>query len=148
MALLPIAPPYSFDLSTERFRAFGPDLANLWHEGGLHRVVGGREVRMEPAPGGVEVLPLDAATEPVVRTLLGLTFDLSSFADFAASEPHLATIVPRLAGFRPPLAPEPFEALVSSICAQQVSMFAAFAVRNRLIERFGEPGRHAFAFPT
>ena len=33
--------PFDFELSTERFRAFGPDLANLWHDGGLHRVVGG-----------------------------------------------------------------------------------------------------------
>ena len=39
--------PYSFAVSTERFRAFGVDRANLWHEGGLHRVIGGREVRLE-----------------------------------------------------------------------------------------------------
>ena len=58
-AACPIPEPYDFALSTERFRRFGPDLANLWHEGGLHRVVGGREVRIEPAPGGVLVEPLD-----------------------------------------------------------------------------------------
>ena len=140
--------PYDFALSTERFRAFGPDLANLWHEGGLHRVVDRREVRIEPAPGGVEIDPLDAETEPVVRALLGLVFDLDGFASFAAGEPQLAAIVPRLAGFRPPLAPEPFEALVSSVCAQQVSLHAAFAIRNRLIERYGEWGEHAYAFPA
>ena len=39
---------------------------------------------------------------------------------------------------RPPLAPDPFESLVTSISAQQVSLFAAFAIRNRMIERFGE----------
>ena len=42
-----------------------------------------------------------------------------------------------LAGFRPPLAPDPFETLVTSITAQQVSLYAAFAIRNRLIERYG-----------
>ena len=31
--------PFDFGLSTERYRAFGPDLANLWHEDGLHRVL-------------------------------------------------------------------------------------------------------------
>ena len=41
MALLRLPQPFDFEVSTERFRAFGPDLANLWHEGGLHRVVGG-----------------------------------------------------------------------------------------------------------
>jgi DNA-3-methyladenine glycosylase II len=60
----------------------------------------------------------------------------------------LAATVDRLPGFRPPLAPDPFEALVSSITAQQVSLHAAFAVRSRLIEQFGVPAKHAIAFPT
>jgi DNA-3-methyladenine glycosylase II len=148
MALLALPQPYDFELSTDRYRVFGPDLANLWHEGGLHRVVGGREVRIEAASGGVDVEPLDPETEPVVRTLLGLAFDLEEFAAFASSEPVLARFVGGLAGFRPPLAPDPFESLVTSISAQQVSLFAAFAVRNRFVERFGEQAVHAYAFPT
>jgi DNA-3-methyladenine glycosylase II len=56
--------------------------------------------------------------------------------------------VPKLAGFRPPIAPDPFEALVSSITAQQVSLHAAFSIRNRFVERFGVRGEHAYAFPT
>ena len=148
MALLRLPQPYDFALSTERFRAFGPDLANLWHEGGLLRVVDGREVRIEAAPAGVDVEPLDETTEPVVRKLLGLPFDLEGFSEWAAHDGVLAEIVPRLAGFRPPLAPDPFEALVTSITAQQVSLYAAFAIRNRLIERFGEQAGRAHAFPT
>jgi len=146
--LLPLPAPYDFALSTERFRAFGTDPANLWREGGLHRVVGGREVRIEPAPGGVDVEPLDEATRPVVELLLGLPFDLGAFAAWAAGEPVLSGLAVRLAGFRPPLAPDPFEALVSSICAQQVSLFSAFAIRGRLIRRYGVRGVHAHAFPT
>ena len=147
MALLALPEPYDFELSTERFRAFGPDLASLWHEGGLHRVVEGREARIEAASGGVDVEPLDADTEPVVSTLLGRPFDLDAFYAFARSEPVLARLVDGLAGLRPPLAPDPFEALVTSISAQQVSLFAAFAVRNRFVERFGERAVHAYAFP-
>jgi DNA-3-methyladenine glycosylase II len=146
--LLALPEPYDFALSTERFRAFGVDRANLWHEGGLHRVVAGREVRIEAARGGVDVEPLDAETEPVVRRLLGAPFELEPFYAFAAGEPVLVGLVARLAGFRPPLSPDPFEALVSSICAQQVSLFSAFAIRNRFVERYGERGELAYAFPT
>src|SRR5712692_5236062 len=60
----------------------------------------------------------------------------------------LARIVPALRGFRPPLAPDPFESLVTSITAQQVSLFAAFAIRNRLIERYGKRAERAYAFPV
>jgi DNA-3-methyladenine glycosylase II len=149
MALLRLPEPYDFELSTERFRAFGPDLANLWNDGVLYRVVDGREVRIAPADGGVEVEPLDETTDPVVRKLLGLEFgDLDDFYEFAEEEPVLSRLVPRLRGLRPPLAPDPFEAIVSSITAQQVSLFSAFAIRSRLIERFGVRGEHAFGFPT
>ena len=140
--------PYDFDVSTERFRAFGADLANLWHEGGLHRVIAGTEVRIEAAPGGVDVEPLDDDIRPVVEKLLGLEFELPPFYVWAAEQPVLLKLVPRLAGFRPPLAPDPFESLVTSITAQQVSLFAAFAIRTRMIERFGARGDRAYAFPT
>jgi len=146
--LLRLPEPYDFDLSTERFRAFGADRANLWHEGGLHRVIGGREVRIEAAPGGVDVVPLDDETRPVVEKLLGLEFDLPPFYAWAAGRPVLGELVPRLVGFRPPLAPDPFESLVTSITAQQVSLFAAFAIRTRMIERFGERGELAYGFPS
>ena len=148
MALLRLPDPYDFELSTGRYRAFGPDLANLWHDGALYRIVDGREVRIAEAPGGVDVDPLDTRTEPVVSRLLGAPFDLDAFYRFAATELVLAPLVTRLHGLRPPLAPTPFESLVTSITAQQVSLRAAFAIRNRLIERFGGArGRHAVAFP-
>ena len=148
MTLLSIPEPYAFELSTARYRAFGTDLANLWHDDGLHRVVGGREIRITEAPGGVDVEPLDAEIEPVVRKLLGAEFDLDTFYAFASTEPTLAQLVDDLRGLRPPIAVEPFESIVTSITAQQVSLHAAFAIRNRLIERFGVRAEHAYAFPT
>ena len=79
MAFLTVPGPYDFALSTERFRAFGRDAANRWHDDALWRAVGGREVRVAAAPGGVDVEPLDDETRPVVMTLLGTPFDLMSF---------------------------------------------------------------------
>src|SRR3569833_4669420 len=86
MTLVAIPEPYDFDVSTERFRAFGVDLANLWHEGGLHRVIGGVEVRIEPAPGGVDVSPFDEAIRADIETLLGLPFDLRSYYAWVAAD--------------------------------------------------------------
>jgi 3-methyladenine DNA glycosylase/8-oxoguanine DNA glycosylase len=148
MALLAVPGPFDFALTTERFRAFGVDRASAWHEGGLHRVVGGRELRMAPAAGGVDVEPFDAETEPVARALMGLVFELEPFYAWAADDEVLCEIVPPLSGFRPALIPDPFEMLVGAITAQQVSLRSATAIRNRLIERFGVQAGAAWSFPA
>ena len=148
MALLGLSEPYDFELSTARFRNWGLDLANLWDDGALWRAVAGQEVRIAPANGGVDVEPLDVRTGAVVRKLLGAEFDLDGFTAFAATEPVLARIVPTLRGLRPPLAPDPFESLVTSITAQQVSLHAAFAIRSRFVQGFGIRAGRVWAFPT
>jgi 3-methyladenine DNA glycosylase/8-oxoguanine DNA glycosylase len=147
MALLPIEQPFDLALTTERFRSFGVDLATVWHEGGLLRAVGGREVRIEAAPGGVDVEPLDPETLPVVQMVLGLSFELGPFYRWSAGDEVLGAATRRLAGFRPSLAPDPFEMLVGAITAQQVSLFSAVAIRGRLIERFGIQVGNVWAFP-
>ncbi len=144
LARAPLAPdPFDFALSTERFRAFGPDLANLWHDGALHRVFDGTEVRIE-AERAVPAKPLLLRQ---ARRYLGGDWDLDAFYDFAASDPLLAPVVARLRGFRPPLVPDPFESLVTSISAQQISLIVAFRIRNRFIERFGRQVGAAWEFP-
>ena len=148
MTLLRFPDPYDFELSTGRFRAFGTDLANRLVDSTLYRAVGAREVRILPRPGGVDVEPLDAVTEPVIAQLLGAPFDLEPFYDWAADDTVLAPIVERLRGLRPPLAPDPFESLVTSITAQQVSLFSALAMRNRMVERFGVRVGEVWAFPA
>jgi DNA-3-methyladenine glycosylase II len=148
MSLLRFPEPYDFEVSTGRFRAFGTDLANRIEGEVLIRAVRGREVRIQARPGGVDVEPLDEDTRPIVAHLLGRPFELAPFYAWAARDRILAPVVERLRGFRPPLQPDPFEALITSITAQQVSLFSAVAIRNRLIERFGERVGAAWAFPT
>ena len=120
----------------------------MWHEGGLHRVVAGREVRVEAAPGGVRVEPYDEEIARQVSWLLGAPLDLEGFWAWAAAEPVLAALRDPLVGYRPPLVCDRWEMLVTSITAQQVSLHSAFAVRSRLIERFGVRHGEAWAFPT
>jgi DNA-3-methyladenine glycosylase II len=146
--LLRLPDPFDFELSTGRFRVFGLDLANRLADGVLHRAIDGREVRIAAATGGVEVEPLDVVTEPVVKHLLGRPFDLEAFYAWASGDAVLGPVTERLRGYRPPLQVDPFETLITSITAQQISLTAATAIRNRLIERFGRRVGDAWAFPT
>jgi DNA-3-methyladenine glycosylase II len=114
----------------------------------VHRVFHGTEVRIEEGRGGARITPARAGLAGEVRHYLGGPFDLDLFYAFAETEPVLARIVPELRGFRPPLSPDPYETLVSAITAQQISLRAAFAVRNRFIQAFGVKAEVAYAFPT
>jgi 3-methyladenine DNA glycosylase/8-oxoguanine DNA glycosylase len=147
--LVRLPEPYDFELSMERFRAFGRDPATVWDDGRLYRAVDGREVAIAAAAGGVRVEPGDHALAAPVQRFLGASFDLDAFAAFAAgSDPTLARVVGGLRGLRPPLIPNPFEMLVGSITAQQVSLHAATAIRARLVERYGVSLGRVHAFPA
>ncbi len=148
MTAFRIPGPYDFARSSERFRAFGPDVVTLARDGALHRAFGGREVRIAPADGGVEVEPFDAVLERPLRHLLGLSFDLEAFRAGVRRDRVLHALERTLRGYRPMLVPDPFEMLVGAIAAQQVSMYAATAIRNRLVERFGERVGEVYAFPS
>src|SRR5262249_25783749 len=143
-----IPEPYDFELSTVRFRELGTDGATVWHDGGLHRVVQGREVRIVAAPGGVTVDPADDAVAEEVGRLLGLPFDLEPFHAWAASEPVLGPIACAHVGMRPTLHPSPFEALVVAITTQQISLQAAAAIRGRFVARYGIRHEAAWEFPS
>jgi DNA-3-methyladenine glycosylase II len=131
-----------------RFRDFGSDRATVWYEGGLHRVVAGREVRITSALGGVQVEPWSEEAATQVGRLLGLLFDLAAFRTWAAGDAVLARIVATLPGFRPTLSPDPFEALVIAITTQQISLRAAAAIRANFVERFGVRHDQAWEFPA
>ena len=146
--LLEIPQPYDFELSTARYRDFGSDAAIVWHDGGLHRVVAGREVRIEAAPGGVRIEPDGPDVQHEIGRLLGLPLYLAPFHEWAASDPVLGPVARALPGLRPTLNPLPFEALVVAITTQQISLRAAAAIRGRFVQRFGVEHEVAWEFPT
>lgn len=97
----------------------------------------------------MEIEPAEPALAGPVRRLLGGDFDVAAFARFAATEdPVLARLAATLPGLRPVLVPDPWEVLVTSITAQQVSLRAASAIRARFVEAFGERHERAWAFPA
>ncbi len=138
-------PGYDFERSTFRFRAFGDDLASRWANGALHRVLrSGRAVRID-ARGAQVFGRASAADRADIHHMLGLGFDRPAFT---RAYPGIAARAP---GFYPPLVVDPFEMLVTSVTAQQVSLIAACAIRNRVVRRFGRRVEHDgvewWAFP-
>jgi DNA-3-methyladenine glycosylase II len=145
--LLPVPQPYDFELSTARFRDFGSDRATVWQEGALYRVVAEQEVRVTAAEGGVEIEPWSEEAAGEIGRLLGLPFEIEAFRA-GVSDPTLRSIVDSLPSMRPTLNPQPFEALVVAITAQQISLHAAASIRGNLVERYGVRHEVAWEFPT
>ena len=146
--LLRIPEPYDFELSTTRFRNYGSDRTTVWLDGGLHRVIAGREVRITSEEGGVAIEPWSDEAALEVGRLLGLPFDLHVFRTWAAGDATLAMVIDSVPGFRPTLTPQAFEALVIAITAQQISLHAAASIRGNLVERYGVRHEAAWEFPT
>ena len=144
VSFLAFPQPYDFELSGP-LRAFGPDLANLWVEGGLHRVVGGREVCITAAAGGVDVEPWLDGAEPAVRTLLGASLDLDGFGRFAAGIGSCAPARGALARLPAAARPRPVRGLYLD-AAQQVLPRRRSPSRSRLIPRLDGRHQHAYAF--
>lgn len=150
----------------QRFHLWGEDPANRLSPGVFRRAVKvgrrwrGYEVRwagridgarlLVSTPGERGARALEAAVDEVAR-ICGLGVDVDGFYRVAGEDPVLSSLVPRLQGLRPTLAPQPFEMLVGSVCAQQVNLPFAFTVKARLVRRFGTPvevgGDTVYGFP-
>lgn len=158
--------PVDVAATLSRFHLWGEDPVNRLSDGVFRRAFKwgghwrGYELRWvgDPdaarltvsVPGARRAAVVDGAVAEV-RHVCGLHLDLASFRNAAAGDPILGGLATRLHGLRPTLAPNPFEMLVSSVCAQQVNLAFAFTVRARLVRRFGEAllvgGRAVYAFP-
>jgi DNA-3-methyladenine glycosylase II len=165
-ASLVVSGPLDMPPTLSRFSLWGEDPANQLCDGVFRRAIrvdgrwhgyeltwagGPDETRLRvsiPGARGGRVLEACVAQ---VRRICALDLDVASFYGAAAEDAALGGLIPRLYGLRPTLSPEPFEMLVGSVCAQQVNLPFAFAVRARLVRRFGTPvrlaGRTVYAFP-
>jgi DNA-3-methyladenine glycosylase II len=81
-------------------------------------------------------LPKDLARATLDR-LLGLSVDLSAFAEMAAGDLLLGPLAARMRGLKPPRFPTLFEALVNAVACQQLSLAVGIQLLNRLAEGHG-----------
>ena len=154
----------NFEHTLWRFQVFGEDAANYF-DGELFRKaihVGedlhilslfkdSSEILMELEPSPKTKLDLKQLVG-IAKDILGLNFPLKAFYEFAKPDPILLNLTSKFTGLRPTLTPNLFEALVTSITAQQINLRFAFTVRSRIVKKYGESiemdGRKYYAFPT
>jgi DNA-3-methyladenine glycosylase II len=88
----------------------------------------------------------------VVKRVFSLDLSLLSFYDFVYEDRVMSQVVQRLCGFKFPVTPLVFEAIVDAIVEQQISIKVARSVEDKLAVLFGESisvgGELFFAFPT
>lgn len=86
-----------------------------------------------------------------LQRILGTQRDLSEFYRLAAEDSRLAALAEPFRGFKPPRFPSLFEALVSAIACQQVTLTLGILLLNRLAGLYGPspelPAAPARAFP-
>ena len=87
-----------------------------------------------------------------VAAIFNLDLDLKLFYRDVRKDPVLAPVTRRLKGLRSPAATEPYEALISAIIEQQISLKAAWSMQKKLIAAYGEPvstdTTTYYSFPT
>lgn len=159
MAPLIIAPlsPYDFELSVRVVRSFASD--QEWEQvmystairvAGKPTLLEMRQVSRKPplvevrANRQVNVEDVKRAAERLICADL----DLHPYYRVAHSHPVLGPIVMELHGLKPMRPASLFEMLVIAITEQQISMTASYHIRQRLVERFGEPVDDLWVFPT
>ncbi len=160
--------PFNLNLTLQRYRLFGDDAAHAYVDGIYQRVIDiddrpwvyalRSEASADDAAIHVRILGgrpgarHRTAVEAEVQRSLSLDIDLEPFYRWASADAPLAQLIARCYGMRPARAPTLFEALVTSISAQQVNLTFATTTRSRLIKRFGRSvaldGKIFYGFPT
>jgi DNA-3-methyladenine glycosylase II len=160
----PIGDTLNFGLTLRRYQAFGEDAANRFDAAVFRKAFfvdeklflfslfeKEKHAQMAIAPA-TRAQKVQREAHRIAHKILGLEFPLKEFYAFAQSDAVLRELTTRFRGLRPTLSSDLFEMMITSISAQQINLQFAFAVRSRLVRRYGERLQHHsetyFAFPT
>lgn len=89
----------------------------------------------------------EAALREIAARLVNAALDLRPFYALCADHAVLASVAASLHGLKPLRPASLFEMLVIAITEQQLSLAAAFHIRQRLVERFGQRLSGVLIFP-
>ena len=74
----------------------------------------------------------------IISSIFNLDFDLRNFYDDVKEDPIMSKLTSELRGLTSPTTPTLFEAIVSSIIEQQISLKAARSIETRMIKNYGD----------
>ncbi|GAC1658349.1 MAG: DNA-3-methyladenine glycosylase [Vulcanimicrobiaceae bacterium] len=152
--------PYRLDLTADALRRLGGNVVDRF-DGECYMCVladddGSSVVRVRQT--GQETLSIQADGKnaarfvPVVERMLGTSVDLSEWYRRSAGIPWLEALARDLCGVTPSRYPGLWEALCHAIVFQQISIHAAGAIMQRMIEAIGTPRETgsgaAYPFPA
>jgi len=149
--------PHDFELCLRIARSFSPE---LFQDFSVLRaavriqdnptVLEMRQIRRDPPALEIRTaLPNRAAeVKRIARWIIFADLDLRPFYRIAASHSILGTITKELHGLKPMRPASLFEMLVIAITEQQISLAAAYRIRTRIIERYGDRVNGLWVFPT
>ncbi len=147
--------PLDLARSVARYRRWGDDPVNRVDEDGYWRVAPGPtpyRTRQEGDGAIVVTSPDPEVALADLRHRLAEDMPRAPLEELAAADPAIGRLLGEAPGYRPPLVADPFEALVTSVTAQQVNLRWATTTRTRLVHRFGSKisfgGRVLWAFPA
>jgi DNA-3-methyladenine glycosylase II len=148
--------PYDFALSMRAVRSFQPGPSSLGNGLRLPVRIDGSPVIIEVIAGQDETGNLQAFSRPesdgdrvsiIMEWVLFADLDLAPFYRLADGSPGLAPIIGKLQGLKPTRPASLFEMAVVAITEQQLSLASAYQIRNRVVQRFGEPIEDLRVFP-
>jgi DNA-3-methyladenine glycosylase II len=153
---LRVVKPYDFGLSLRVINSFRPipseqnDRLRLATKiAGLPTLI---EVNRSPGTNGklrVSSLPKsdDNRLREIAEWVLFAELDLTPFYQLLSRYPKLKSVTRELYGLKPTRPVSLFEMAVIAITEQQISLAAAYSIRSRIMQNFGEPIDNLRIFP-
>jgi DNA-3-methyladenine glycosylase II len=147
--------PYDFRLSWRMISAFSGRSASeggamaMWWEGKPTAVYLG-QTRDDPPTVEVIAEPMPGKTQRFrerMRAVLNADLALEPFYRRARRDKVIRPIITELQGLKPLRPPDLFQMLLIALTEQQISLTAAYRIRERLVASFGARAGRLAAFP-
>jgi DNA-3-methyladenine glycosylase II len=147
--------PYDFALTLHAIRSFEPTIQHpddrLHIATKIHGTPTLIEISQAPEQDKLRAYSLpeieNSKLRRIVEWVLFAELDLTPFYRLTAKYPKLTSIIMKLHGLKPIRPISLFEMAIIAITEQQISLAAAYRIRSRIIQRFGEPIGSQWIFP-